>query len=102
MTADPFAALGDRNRRVIVATLAGGERCVSELAAELPISRPAVSRHLRILKDAGLVTDRPDGVRNLYRLDGQGAAEIRAYMEGVWGEAIGRFKLVAENTARDG
>jgi DNA-binding transcriptional ArsR family regulator len=99
--ADPFAALGDRNRRVIVATLAAGERCVGELADELPISRPAVSRHLRILQEAGLVTHRPDGVRNLYRLDGQGAAEIRAYLEGVWGEAIGRFKMVAENTAQE-
>ncbi|HET8739760.1 MAG TPA: metalloregulator ArsR/SmtB family transcription factor [Acidimicrobiia bacterium] len=97
---DPFAALGDPHRRAIVETLAGGEKSVQELADALPISRPAVSRHLRLLKEAGLVADRPDGVRRLYRLDDAGIAEARAFMEEVWGTAAARFKIAAENTDR--
>ena len=81
-------------------TLAGGEKSVQELADALPISRPAVSRHLRLLKEAGLVADRPDGVRRLYRLDDAGIAEVRAFMEEVWGTAAARFKIAAENTDR--
>jgi DNA-binding transcriptional ArsR family regulator len=91
-------ALGDANRRALVELLRGGDRSVRELADELPISRPAVSRHLRLLKEAGLVSDRPDGTRRLYSLDDAGAAEVRGYLEGVWGEAAARFKLLAENT----
>lgn len=94
---DAFAALGDPNRRAIVETLADGERSVQELADNLPISRPAVSRHLRLLKDAGLVTDRPEGVRRLYRLDDEGVAEVRRYMSRVWGDAVSRFRMVADN-----
>ena len=97
---DPFAALGDPHRRAIVETLAGGEKSVQELADALPISRPAVSRHLRLLKEAGLVADRPDGVRRLYRLDDAGIAEALAFMEEVWGTAAARFKIAAENTDR--
>jgi DNA-binding transcriptional ArsR family regulator len=92
-------ALGDGNRRAIVELLRQGDRAVGELAAELPISRPAVSRHLRLLKEAGLVTDRADGTRRLYRLDDAGAAAVRDYLEGLWGEAAARFRLLAENTA---
>lgn len=99
--ADPFAALGDANRRAIVELLAGGERSVQELADALPISRPAVSRHLRLLKSAGLVTDRPEGVRRIYSLDRAGAAEVRSYLERVWGEAAARFRIAAENVERD-
>ena len=95
---DPFAALGDATRRAIVEKLTRGELSVQEIADTLPISRPAVSRHLRILKEAGLVRDRADGVRRLYRLDAAGAAEVRHFMEQVWGEAIARFKLVVANT----
>lgn len=98
---DPFAALGDANRRAIVELLAGGERSVQELADALPISRPAVSRHLRLLKSAGLVTDRPEGVRRIYSLDRAGAAEVRSYLERVWGEAAARFRIAAENVERD-
>ena len=94
---DAFAALGDPNRRAIVETLADGERSVQELADNVPISRPAVSRHLRLLKDAGLVTDRPEGVRRLYRLDDEGVAEVRRYMSQVWGDAVSRFRMVADN-----
>jgi DNA-binding transcriptional ArsR family regulator len=95
---DPFEALGDPNRRAIVELLRGGDRSVRELADELPISRPAVSRHLRLLKQAGLVADRPDGTRRLYRLQDDGIAAVREYVESIWGEAAARFRLVAENT----
>lgn len=74
---------------------------MQEIADALPISRPAVSRHLRLLKEAGLVKDRAEGVRRLYRLDVEGAAEVRGFMEQVWGEAMARFRLVVENTTPD-
>jgi DNA-binding transcriptional ArsR family regulator len=95
---DPFDALGDPNRRAIVEQLRGGDRSVQELADALPISRPAVSRHLRLLKQAGLVTDRADGTRRLYRLHDDGIAAVREYLEAVWGDAAARFRLAAENT----
>jgi DNA-binding transcriptional ArsR family regulator len=95
---DPFDALGDPNRRAIVELLGTGDRSVRELADALPISRPAVSRHLRLLKEAGLVADRPEGTRRLYRLHDEGIAAVREYLEQVWGEAAARFRLLAENT----
>ena len=95
---DPFDALGDANRRAIVELLRAGDRSVRELADALPISRPAVSRHLRLLKEDGLVSDRADGTRRLYRLHDEGIAAVREYLEQVWGEAAARFRLVAENT----
>jgi DNA-binding transcriptional ArsR family regulator len=99
---DPFEALGDPHRRAIVELLAaGGEdgRSVGELARELPISRPAVSRHLRLLREAGLVAEKPRGTRRIYRLRGEGLDAVRAYLERVWGEAAARFRLMADNTA---
>jgi DNA-binding transcriptional ArsR family regulator len=99
---DPFEALGDGHRRAIVELLGTGERSVREIADELPISRPAVSRHLRLLSDAGLVTAEPRGTRRLYRLHNDGAAAVRAYLERVWGEAAARFALAAENSRRVG
>jgi DNA-binding transcriptional ArsR family regulator len=96
---DPFDALGDPNRRAIVELLRAGDRSVQQLADELPISRPAVSRHLRLLKSAGLVTDRAEGNRRLYRLHDEGIAAVREYLEQVWGEAAARFRLLAENTS---
>jgi DNA-binding transcriptional ArsR family regulator len=95
---DPFEALGDANRRAIVELLGAGDRSVRELADALPISRPAVSRHLRLLKEAGLVSDRPEGTRRLYRLHDEGIAAVREYLEQVWGDAAARFRLMAENT----
>lgn len=94
---DPFAALADPNRRALVEELSRGDRSVRELADTLPISRPAVSRHLRLLKEAGLVSDRPEGAKRIYRLDPAGIAEARAFMEQIWGEAAARFRLAAEN-----
>lgn len=98
---DPFDALGDSNRREIVKLLSGGDRSVQQLSDQLPISRPAVSRHLRLLKEAGLVSDRAEGTRRLYRLHDEGMDEVRDYLEQVWGEAAARFRLVAENTSKD-
>jgi DNA-binding transcriptional ArsR family regulator len=95
---DPFNALGDPNRRAIVELLGAGERSVQEIADVLPISRPAVSRHLRLLKGAGLVVETSRGTRRIYQLHDQGVEAVRAYMERVWGEAAGRFQLVAANT----
>ncbi|HET8756611.1 MAG TPA: metalloregulator ArsR/SmtB family transcription factor [Solirubrobacteraceae bacterium] len=97
MPGDPFDALGDPHRRAIVELLRAGDRSVRELADELPISRPAVSRHLKLLKDAGLVTDRAEGTRRLYRLHGEGIDAVQAYLETVWGDAAARFKLLADN-----
>lgn len=97
---DPFSALGDPNRRAIVELLRPGERSVREIADQLPISRPAVSQHLRVLKQAGLVTEEARGTRRLYRLHDAGVAAVRAYLERVWGDAANRFRLTAENTRR--
>jgi DNA-binding transcriptional ArsR family regulator len=95
---DPFEALGDPNRRAIVELLGHGPRSVQELADDLPISRPAVSRHLRLLKGAGLVVEEPVGTRRVYRLHDEGVQAVRAYLEQVWGQAAARFQLVASNT----
>ena len=95
---DAFEALGDPNRRAIVAVLARGGRSVGEVADELPISRPAVSRHLRLLKEAGLVVEEPQGTRRIYRLHDEGVAAVEAFLQEVWGDAVARFRLVAENT----
>jgi DNA-binding transcriptional ArsR family regulator len=97
---DPFDALGDPHRRAIVELLRTGQRSVREIADELPISRPAVSRHLRLLTDAGLVVAEPRGTRRLYRLHDAGVEAVRAYLEQVWGDAAGRFRLAARNTRR--
>src|SRR5512133_2543693 len=94
---DALDALGDANRRAILEILGGGERSVQEIADRLPISRPAVSRHLRLLKDAGLVSDRADGTRHIYELRAEGVEAIRAYFADVWGQAVSRFRIVAEN-----
>jgi DNA-binding transcriptional ArsR family regulator len=95
---DPFDALGDPNRREILRLLSGGGRPVHEIAAALPISRPAVSRHLRLLKDAGMVAERAEGNRRIYHLQDEGVRAVQDYLEGVWGEAAARFRLLAENT----
>jgi DNA-binding transcriptional ArsR family regulator len=76
--------------------LRNGSRSVGELAAELPVSRPAVSQHLRVLETAGLVTHRREGTRNLYAVNGNGVAELRVWVEGFWDEALARFKAAAE------
>src|SRR5262249_25496589 len=97
-----FQALGDANRRAIVEELRGGERSVVELTRRLQISQPAVSRHLRLLKQAGLVEDEAAGARRMYRLRADGALAVRAYIQGGWGEAAGRFGLGGRARARPG
>jgi len=95
---DPFEALGDPHRRDILRLLSDGDKPVREIAAALPISRPAVSRHLRLLKEAGLVAERAQGTRRIYHLQEQGMHAVQAYLERVWGDAARRFRLLAENT----
>jgi DNA-binding transcriptional ArsR family regulator len=96
---DPFDALGDPHRRRIVDLISAEPRSVADLAAAMPISRPAVSRHLRLLKDAGLVGEEPAGTRRIYFLRTEGVDAMRGYLEQIWGETAARFKLAAENTA---
>jgi DNA-binding transcriptional ArsR family regulator len=95
---DPFEALGDPNRRAIVELLGSGARSVREVADALPISRPAVSRHLRLLKEAGLVIEEAQGTRRIYSLHGQGVEAVEEYLTEVWGDVVSRFRLMAENT----
>jgi len=98
---DPFDALGDPNRRQILRLLSDGDKPVQEIASAMPISRPAVSRHLRLLKDAGLVAERAEGTRRIYHLRRQGLDAVREYLEGVWGQAAARFTLLADNLGPD-
>jgi DNA-binding transcriptional ArsR family regulator len=95
-------ALGDGTRRAIFEQLRGGPKAVREIADELPVSRPAVSQHLRVLKDAGLVTERRKGTRRIYRLDPDGVGELRDYVEDFWNEALAAFKAAAEEERRTG
>jgi DNA-binding transcriptional ArsR family regulator len=95
--ANPFEALADPHRRAILELLHGGERSVREIADEMPITRPAVSRHLRLLKEAGLVASSAEGTRRLYRLHDEGLDAVRAYLFEVWGDTATRFRLTAEN-----
>ncbi len=94
-------AMGDPTRRAIVERLHAGPRAVGELAEELPVSRPAVSQHLRVLREAGLVTERRAGARRVYRLDPAGLAELRGSIDRLWTAALEGFKDVAESDARE-
>jgi DNA-binding transcriptional ArsR family regulator len=93
-------ALGDATRREIMERLRGGPRPVGELAAGLPVSRPAVSQHLRVLKEAGLVTERRDGTRRIYSVEQQAIADLRAYFDSFWEQALAGFKAAAESEGR--
>ena len=95
-TANGFSALGDPTRREIFERLAGGPRSVGELAAGLPVSRPAVSQHLKVLKEAGLVSDRAEGTRRLYRVDPGGVGALRDYLDRFWDQALAAFKTAVE------
>jgi len=89
-------ALGDPTRREVFELVAARPRAVGELAAELPVSRPAVSQHLRVLKEAGLVTDEAAGARRVYQLHPEGVAELRDYLDGFWNRSLRAFKAAAE------
>lgn len=95
-----FDALGDPTRREVFHLLRGGERSVGELATELPVSRPAVSQHLRVLKEAKLVSDRPDGVRRLYSVRRAGLEALRTELETMWDDALAAFARAADGPAR--
>jgi len=94
--ATALEALGDPTRRAVFERLLAGPRAVGELARGLPVSRPAVSQHLRVLKGAGLVTDERQGTRRLYRIEPDGLAELRAYLDRFWDEALASFREAAE------
>ena len=89
-------ALGDPTRRAIFERLGEGPRAVGELASGLPVSRPAVSQHLKVLKEAGLVVDTAQGTRRLYRLDPDGVGAVRAYFDTFWNQALAAFKAAIE------
>ena len=91
-----LAALADPTRRTIFETLAERPSAVGELARELPVSRPAVSQHLKVLKDAGLVLDRPSGTRRIYQVDPDGLRELRAYLDRFWTKTLAAYKALAE------
>jgi DNA-binding transcriptional ArsR family regulator len=94
-------ALGDPTRRAIFERLADGPRAVGELAEELPISRPAVSQHLKVLKEARLVLDRPVGNRRIYQLDPGGVSVLRAQLDQFWSKALAAYKQVVEQKTEE-
>jgi DNA-binding transcriptional ArsR family regulator len=98
---EAIAALADPTRRSVFERLRGGPRPVVEIARGLPVSRPAVSQHLRVLKEAGLVRERREGTRNYYSVDGDALEELREYFENFWDEALAAFKEAAEKGATD-
>jgi DNA-binding transcriptional ArsR family regulator len=99
---DALAALADPTRRLIFERLAERPRAVGELAGDLPVSRPAVSQHLKVLKEADLVLDRRDGTRRIYQLDPDGLRELRGYLDHFWDQALAGFKAAAERETKEG
>jgi DNA-binding transcriptional ArsR family regulator len=95
---DGWTALGDPTRKAILERLAERPRAVGELARELPVSRPAVSQHLRVLKEARLVIERAEGTRRIYRLDPTGVEMLRADLDRFWDRALAAYKAIAEQT----
>ena len=94
---DHWSALGDPTRRAIFERLAEHPSAVGELAGGLPVSRPAVSQHLKVLKEAGLVVDEPQGTRRIYRVDPGGLAQLRAELDRFWLSALTTYKSIVEN-----
>ena len=93
-------ALADETRRSVFERLRAGPRPVGELAKDLPVSRPAVSQHLRVLKEAKLVRERREGNRRLYSIDPEGVLTLREYLDSYWGEVLAAFKAAAEQKAK--
>jgi len=96
-----LTALADPTRRAIFERLAARPGAVGELASELPVSRPAVSQHLKVLKQAGLVTDRAEGTRRVYSVDSAGVAAIRDYFDQFWQQSLARFSAVASQSPQE-
>ena len=99
-TARALDALGDPTRRAVLEQLVAGPKPVGAIAAKLPVSRPAVSQHLRVLKGAGLVTDRAQGTRRLYAVDRKGLEAARRYLDGMWGDVLDAFERHVRKGAR--
>jgi len=99
---DGWTALGDRTRRTIFERLARRPCSVGELARGLPVSRPAVSQHLKVLKDAGLVVDRPAGNRRIYEVDRDGLGELRNELDQFWNSALAAYKAAVEQPEEEG
>jgi DNA-binding transcriptional ArsR family regulator len=95
--ASALLALADPTRRQVFEHLRGGPRAVGEIAADMPVSRPAVSQHLKVLKDAGLVTDLADGTRRVYYIDPNGLGALRSWLDQFWDSALAAFKAEVEN-----
>ena len=91
-----LAALADPTRRTVFERLGSGPKPVTEIARGLTVSRPAVSQHLKVLKEAGLVNDRPEGTRRIYYIDPQGLGALRAWLDQFWDEALENFRIAAE------
>jgi DNA-binding transcriptional ArsR family regulator len=98
---DGWTALGDPTRRAIFERLADRPRAVGELASELPVSRPAVSQHLKVLKDARLVVDQRAGTRRIYQLDPDGLAALRGYLDHFWDQALAGYKAAVEQQVKE-
>jgi DNA-binding transcriptional ArsR family regulator len=98
---DGLTALGDPTRRAIFERLAKEPRSVGELAGDLPVSRPAVSQHLKVLKKAGLVLDRPAGTRRIYQLDPDGIGALRAYLDHFWDQALAGYRSAVERAMKE-
>jgi DNA-binding transcriptional ArsR family regulator len=96
-----WTALGDRTRRTIFERVARRPCAVGELARGLPVSRPAVSQHLRVLKQAGLVIDRPAGNRRIYEVNRDGLAKLRADLDQFWGSALAAYKAAVEEPEKE-
>jgi DNA-binding transcriptional ArsR family regulator len=96
-----MTALGDPTRQAIFDRLSDGPRPVGELASGLPVSRPAVSQHLKVLKDVGLVTDRREGTRRLYQVDAAGLAVLRTYLDQFWQRSLAAFEIAAPSEEKD-
>jgi DNA-binding transcriptional ArsR family regulator len=98
---DPWIALGDPTRRSVIRLLAGGPASVTDLAQRLPVSRPAVSQHLKVLREAGLVVVRPQGTRRIYQVDPVGLAALRTELDGFWGAALANFAQLTEQHRKE-
>jgi DNA-binding transcriptional ArsR family regulator len=98
---DQWSALGDPTRREIFERLAARPQAVGDLARDLPVSRPAVSQHLKVLKLAGLVTDQPVGTRRVYRLDPDGLSALRTQLERFWTQALATYKEIVEQSTEE-
>ena len=98
---DGWTALGDPTRRAIFERVADRPCAVGELARELPVSRPAVSQHLKVLKDAGLVMDRPDGNRRIYQVEPDGVDALRAELDRFWNQALAAYKEAVEQDSEE-